>query len=106
MDMPRLSKSVRRVTVLSTDSQGAVQAVTLFKKARKKKKTTRALKPIERIARNIASANDRAAGTYFRRYKKSNRKRRDGWLRDMPENMMRSGTKALKKLDPTRLLSR
>lgn len=104
MDMPRLSKSVRRVTILRTDGHGSVQAETLYKKRRKKKKGTRAFKPIERLARNLASANDRVASTYFRRYKKSNRKRRDGWIRDLPQNAMRSGSKGLKKLNPARLL--
>jgi hypothetical protein len=105
MDMPRLSKSVRRVTVLNRDGQGSVQALTLYKKGRKRKKVTRAFKPLERMARRFAAANDRAASTYFRRYKKSNRKRRDGWLREMPENMLRSGSKALRKLDPIRLFT-
>ena len=104
MDMPRLSKSVRRVTVLTKDAQGSVQAVTLYRKDRKRKKGTRAFKPLERMARRVADANDRAAGTYFRRYKKSNRKRRDGWIRDMPENLMRSSSKGFKRLNPVRLI--
>ena len=104
MDMPRLGKSVRRVTVLKAGRDG-VEAVTIFKQGRKKKKGTRAFRPIERLVRSVAKSNDAGAGTFLRRYKKSNRKRRDGWVRDMPANSMRAALKALKELSPGRLLS-
>ena len=105
MDMPRLSKSIRRVTVLKSDGRDGIQAVTIFKQRRKRKKGTAAFRPLERLARTLAKATDASAGTYLRRYKKSNRKRRDGWIRDMPINSMRASRKALKELSPGRLLS-
>jgi hypothetical protein len=99
-----MSKSVRRITVLDTDTSCRVRPVTVFKRGGKKK-VTRGLKPIEQIAWKLAKSSDSAARTYLRRYKKSSRKRRDGWLRDMPTNMMRSGTKAVRQLSPVRLFS-
>ncbi len=105
MDIPRLSKSVRRVTVLKADGRNGVEAVTIFKQGRKKKKGTRVLRPLERLARTVAKSSDAGASTYLSRYRKSSRKRRDGWIRDMPVNSMRAASKALKELSPGRLLS-
>jgi hypothetical protein len=105
MDMPRLSKSVRRVTVLQKDGAGAVTPVVVYKRGRRKNKTSRAFKPVEKIARSLAQANDSVAGTYLRRHKKSNRKRRDGWVRDMPVNVLRAARQGVKKVEPTRFLN-
>lgn len=105
MDMPRLSKSVRRVTVLQKDGSGVLTPVVVYKRGRRKNKTTRAFRPVERIVRSLAEANDAVAGTYLREYKKSNRKRRDGWARDMPINLLRAARKGTKKIDPTRFLN-
>jgi len=104
MDLPRLSKSVRRVTVLQHDAAGVVTPVTLFKRGRKKKKGTRLLRPAEATVRMLTEVADTATGTYLRRHKKSNRKRRDGWVRDTPANLVDAGRKALKEIRPARIL--
>jgi hypothetical protein len=104
MDMPRLSKSVKQITVLQRDAAGAVAPVVVFKRRRGKKKSTKLFKPGERIARSLAEASDAYTGTYLRRHKKSNRKRRDGWIRDVPNNVAKASRKALKELRPAAVL--
>jgi len=104
MDMPRLSKSVRRITVLQRDGTGATTSIVLYKRGRKKKKSSRLMKPVEKLARTVADASDAATGTYLRRHKKSNRKRKDGWVRDLPNNIVRATTKAAKEIRPAALL--
>jgi uncharacterized protein DUF6312 len=105
MDLPRLSKNVRRVTILNHDAAtGAPMAVTVFKRGRKKKKSSRLLSPAEKVVRMYADVSDTATSTYLRRHKKSNRKRRDGWVRDTPSNLVDAGRKALKQIKPARAL--
>jgi len=105
MDIPRLSKSVRKVTMLQRDELGSLRPVVLFKRGRKKKKKSTAMvKPFEQGARTLARASDAATSTYLRRHRKSNRKRRDGWVGDAPTNMVRAGTKALRKVRPAQFL--
>jgi hypothetical protein len=104
MDMPRLSKSVRRITVLQRDGSGSWSPVTLFKKGRKKKKSTALLKPVERLTRSLVEASDKGTSTYLRRHKKANRKRRDGWVRDFPNNFVRATSKAAREIRPADLL--
>ena len=104
MDMPRLSKSVKRVTVLQRDANGIVSPVVVFKRKRSKKKGTQMLRPVERVMRSLAETGDAATGTYLRRHKKSNRKRKDGWVRDVPGNFVKAGRKGMKELRPAAFL--
>lgn len=95
----RLSKTVRRITTLSQDG-GRWQAETVYKKKRRKKRrTSRGLRPLEKASRRMARATRRAGSVYLRRHNKSARKKRNGWFRDMGYNLYRAnrrGAKALK----------
>jgi hypothetical protein len=104
MDMPRLSKSVKKITILQRDATGSVSPVVVFNRKRGKKKGTQMLRPIERIVRSLADTSDSATGTYLRRHKKSNRKRKDGWVRDLQGNFIKAGRKGVKEVRPAALL--
>src|SRR5262249_8395100 len=97
MDTLRLAKSIRRITVVQTDPSGVSVPVVVFKRDPGKKKGSRGLRPLERAARAIADAGDATAGAYVRRHKRSNRKYRDGWLREMPYNVLRATRKGFRK---------
>jgi hypothetical protein len=105
MDLPRLSKKVRRITVLERDNTGALSSVVVFERRRKNKKGSRALRPLQRLAKMTVDAGDAYASDLRKRHKKSNRKRRDGWLRDLPVNWTRAGRKGLREFSVTRFLS-
>lgn len=91
--------------MLQRDDLGNWRSIVLFsRRRRKKKKSTDYVKPFERMTRSLAEASDAATSTYLRRHKRSNRKRRDGWVSDAQTNMLRSGTKALKRIEPARIL--
>jgi hypothetical protein len=104
MDLPRLGKQIKKITVFERDATGSLRPVVVFKRRRSKKKQTRALKPIERLVRTMSDGNDSFAGSYARRHRKSNRKNRNGWLRDLPLNLSRAGTKGMKEYDLVRLV--
>ena len=76
----------------------------LFQKGRTKKKSTALATPVERLTRSLVEASDKATSTYLRRHKKANRKRRDGWLRDLPKNIVRAASKGAKEIRPADLL--
>lgn len=103
MDMPRLGKCVRRITVLQPDASGGVSPVVLYQRERKKKKGTKLIRPLEKAARQAAEASDKYTSTYLKRHKKANRKRKDGWVRDFPENVVKSTSKAVKEIRPSAL---
>ena len=105
MNVPRLSKTVRRMIAFDRDVTGRLRPVVLVDRRRKKKKQTRGLRPLERMVRTVSNANDAFAGTYARRHRRSNRKRKDGWLRDSLVNVAKAANKGRKKLKVSRILS-
>jgi hypothetical protein len=104
MDLPRLSKSIRRITLFNRDAAGGLRPVVVFNRRRGKKRQTKALKPLERVVRTLSDGNDSFAGSYASRHRKSNRKRRNGWLRDLPLNLSKAASKGLKEYDFVRLV--
>lgn len=106
MDLPRMSKSVRRITIFEHDkSTGGVKPVVLLQRRRQGKKGKVMFRPLERGVRMVADGADSAASAYRCRHKKSNRKRRDGWLRDLSLNISRSGRKGFKEFNLGRMLN-
>ena len=91
------------MTVFESDGGGQLRPRTVYKGRRKRKRQTAGLKPLERIVRIGADAGDAFSGTYRKRHRRSNTKRKDGWLRDSAANLAKAGDRARKKLDLVRL---
>lgn len=89
-----MAEFVRRITIVG--SEGRQEARTVFKK--KKRKVSKWLRPMERRTRKMIEAQQTVLDELLDRHNRSNRKRRDGWLRDAGLNTMRSQRKGLKKL--------
>jgi hypothetical protein len=99
MDMPRFTRTVRRITMLTRDDAGDIVPVVLFRRGKKSKKGSAGLRSVERIARRVSQATNAATERYLSRHKKSNQKRKDGWLRDANLNLTKASQKGWKKLD-------
>ena len=84
---------IKRITVIS---DGAAQQV--FGDKKKKRKSSAMMKPLEKVARRILEAGNEMTGEALERHNRSSRKRKDGWVRDMMKNTMKSNQKAVKKL--------
>lgn len=98
MQAPRLNKIASRVILLQTNSAGDVAPVTLFEKDRKKKKSTSGLRGAEMVTKRVADALEASASTFAGRFRKSRRRKRDGWLRDMGSNTLKAFDSGRKKL--------
>jgi hypothetical protein len=96
----KLPKSIKRITILKSANAGPGQiGGMVVKKKRKKKKQSKGLVKIwERVARRSVKADQKSADTYLSRHRRSNRKHRDGWLRDFTYNWARSRRKGNKEL--------
>jgi len=88
-------KSVRRVIAFEPDG-GTVTLHTAKKK--KRKKQSRWLKPLEKGQRRLTRAILTGAGEYKLRHDRSNRKKKDGWMRDIDKNLSKSARKGGKKI--------
>ena len=103
----KLPKSIKRITILKSDSTGGLSegraSFVIKKKKKKSKKQSKGLKIWERIARRGAKANESSTENYLSRHRRSNKKRRDGWLRDYSYNWSRARRKGDKKFKLSKL---
>jgi hypothetical protein len=90
-----MAKFVARITAVSLEDG---QAQTVFDGSKSKRKVSRWLRPMEKGHRRLLEALATFGATLEERHERSNKKRRNGWLRDAPLNLMRAQRKATKKL--------
>ena len=86
--------------VIPQSAQPAGATGTLRLKAgakKKRRKQSKSLKLFEKIARRGARAQQRTFGEYLYRHDRSNRKKKDGWLKDISKNLMSSSKKGRKR---------
>ncbi len=96
----KLPKSIKRITILKADSaeNGGTLGRVVVKKKRKKRRQSKGITRVwERAARGMARANSKSADGYLGRHRRSNKKRRDGWLRDFSYNWARASRKGNKE---------
>ncbi|NEO92878.1 MAG: hypothetical protein F6K56_22655 [Moorea sp. SIO3G5] len=65
-------------------------------KKKKKKKQAAALKPLEKAMFKQAKRLDEATSVYKERHEKSNRKKKNGWIKDFGKNYSKSMSKLMK----------
>ncbi|NEO73826.1 hypothetical protein [Moorena sp. SIO3H5] len=65
-------------------------------KKKKKKKQAAALKPLEKAIFKQAKRLDDASKIYKERHEKSNRKKKNGWIKDLGKNYSKSMSKLMK----------
>ncbi|AKT38850.1 hypothetical protein [Chondromyces crocatus] len=102
----KLPKSVKRITILKTLDQpalgGGLGRIEVKRKRKNKKQSKGLTRILERLARGQAKSSAKTAEAYLDRHRSSNKKRRDGWLRDLSYNLLRArrkGGKAFKLSD-------
>lgn len=102
----KLPKSVKRITILKSSStaEGEAQQVVIKEKKKSKKKSKGIARIMERVVHRGAEASSTASESYLSRHNKSNRKRRDGWRRNLGENLLRSMKKGGKELKLSKVL--
>lgn len=57
------------------------------KRSGKRRSQSESLRWLENFTHEAARATSTGANTYLRRHERSNRKKRDGWIRDLPDNL-------------------
>jgi len=103
----RMISSVRKVVKLEPGPAGNFEPVEIYRRAEgEAKKSTKLLRPVDRAVQRLAQAQEAAATAYLERHNRSNGRRRDGWLRDLGNNVYRASRKGQKKLKLNRLLFR
>ena len=90
-----MDKAVERITVVHLDGG---DSETVYKKAKRKAKSSKAVKPLEKATRRLLEAQQVFSTELLQQHDKNNRKHKDGWLRDAPAGGLRAARKAVKTL--------
>jgi hypothetical protein len=83
-------KSISRVMLLQRDSSGDVKSITLYKRRRKKKKSTWGLRGLETVVCRTSDAQKAFADTLRDETQKSRRRTKNGWLLDLGNNVFKA----------------
>jgi hypothetical protein len=101
MESFRFGKAVQRVVVAGAEGaeghEGAAPSV-LYAKKKRKKKGSPGLRLLGKLVRGVFHAQRDFGGTYEEAHDRSNGKKKDGWLRDLPSNVDKAGRAMMKKL--------
>jgi len=81
-----------------------VRVVVFRKNGKSKKKRSRGTKQVEQGVRRLVDTNGTLMNTYVKKHKRSNRKKRDGWIKDIPINVFKAQKKGFKKIKPLKVL--
>jgi Family of unknown function (DUF6312) len=65
----------------------------------RKKRGSKQLRMAERAVDQMARAGQALTGTYSERHRYSNRRKKDGWLRDLNDNLYRAARNANRQVD-------
>lgn len=90
----RLTDDVR----VTDDGRRAGDAITIFKFKRRRKKSSKVMRPLEKGLRRSLKAQSAFTDSYLDRHEKSAGKKRDGWLRDLNYNVLRASAKYARAL--------
>jgi len=87
----QVGKSIEKITILSVDpATNQVKPVVLYKKKGKKGGSSKMLKPLERLFRQETEAGKAGLDRYLSEHAKSNANQKDGWLRDLGQNVFKA----------------
>lgn len=95
----RVGKGIRRVILLTPDESGALTPTTVYRqRRRKKKKGSPGLRELDKMVKTVAESQRAFSDTLLKRRQQSNRKRKDGWLRDLGQNVFKASNKSWRKM--------
>ena len=89
------TEKIKSVTILQSEDDFGGTPETIYGKSpskgkKKKKKQSKALKPYEKLVFSMAKRYDKASKEYRDRHEKSNRKKKNGWIKDFAKNYSKS----------------
>jgi hypothetical protein len=88
---------VKSVMKVQRDEDGTVTRVVLSKK-KKKRRVSKRWRKMDKALRKLNRAQQTSASEYLKRHERSNRKKKNGAIKDLGKNLSRSQRKGRKKL--------
>jgi hypothetical protein len=93
-----MSKPLVRSAVLVEQEADGSQVITQVYKDKGKRRGSKRLRPLEKAMRRIGEATSTASDVYLDRHARSNRKKKNGWAKDLGKNIRKAQRRGVKKL--------
>jgi hypothetical protein len=93
----KLSDSVEKIVRLDQDPQGNRVAVKIYSTDDTSRRTTKRLKPLERLMNQFVEAQAVIVDDYRARHRRSADKKKNGWFKDLGSNIKKSTSKGRKQ---------
>jgi len=87
---------IKSIRVLAVDPEGTLRTAAVYQ--RKRRRSSKQYRGIEKLVRRMAEANRDASENYLDRHARSNEKKKDGWLKKFKPNSQKARRKGWKKL--------
>jgi hypothetical protein len=98
MEVRRI-KGIKRIIIPASATVAGGEAIKIKSKRRKRKKQSKGFKFLEKLTRRSARGQNGIYDQYLKRHKRSNRKKKNGWIKDLNKNTfnaLRKGPKRFK----------
>jgi len=97
-----LDRAVERVTLVNAERSGtfSTRRIQIRRRQRRQRRQSATIRAEERLTRRIARALQDGVQEYLKQHDRSNRSRRNGWVRDMDRNLARAQDRVLDRLIP------
>ena len=89
--------SLKSAVLVKQEADGSQTIRTVYKE-KGKRRVSRRLRPFEKAMRRIGEAASTASNVYLERHEKSNRKKKNGWAKDLGKNISKARRRGIKKL--------
>ena len=94
MEVMSFGKAIKSVTIVETTEAGDRVNRVVYSDRPKRKKQSKLLRPAEDMTRRMTEASIAGMQSYIDRHKRSNRKKRDGWLKEYRRNLTKAQRRA------------
>ncbi len=95
MEPIKIDSVVQSITFLKPKGDGRYDIERLTETGRRKKQS-KALRPLERFVRKLVRSELAAGEAYIERHRLSNRRKTNGWVKDMGKNLKKAARAAKK----------
>ena len=96
MEVRRI-KGIKRIIIPASAQVAGSEAIKIKSKRRKRRKQSKGFKFLEKLTRRGMRSGGGIYDQYLKRHKRSNRKKKDGWVKDLNKNAFNAMRKGRKK---------
>ncbi len=94
----RVPRGVESIVVIKREGDGQHTTRTVYRRGQRRKRGSEPLDAMGRAVRKLAEGQRTAAEKYLERHDRSNREKRDGWVRDLSYNVYQATNRGLRKV--------